>query len=88
MQVITICDHLGLFLRSQLKHEIQRETSLVPFDSLIQYTGFDTIELRQVYVHQNALAANEQHLLLDDIHWNDIVCRHCYIEEMSAEDLG
>ena len=51
-EVVAICDHLGLFFRRELEHEIFRETVLVAFDLFVQASGGDSISLCKIGISE------------------------------------
>jgi hypothetical protein len=44
IEPITICDQLFSLFFCELKHEIRRESLDIPFDRLIQDSGFDSVK--------------------------------------------
>jgi hypothetical protein len=59
-KVVTICDHLLLFLVGQLQDEILREPLRVAFDRLVQGLGRHAVNRGQVGVEENLLAADRK----------------------------
>jgi hypothetical protein len=56
--VVTICDHLLLFVVRQLKNKICRKAVFVAFDCLVQGLCRDTIDCCQVGIEKDLLSAN------------------------------
>lgn len=71
--MVTNCDHLALFCRGQLEHEICGEPLAISFHLLIELLGADSIESRQVDVQHDLLAAQKQNRPVDAFAGNDRV---------------
>ena len=81
--MVAICDHLGLFRRSQLKSEIIGKALRVALNLLVQTFGGHSVDPCQVEVQDDSLPAN----LTDesvDIDWGwlnqaiRVSCQHSY----------
>lgn len=56
--MVTICDHLLLFVVRQLKNEILWRADGVAFDGLVQGLGRDAVDRCQVGIEKDLLSAN------------------------------
>jgi hypothetical protein len=52
-EVVTICDHLRLFLGGKPKGEISRKPLNVPRDRLVKRLGADAVDRGQICVDQD-----------------------------------
>ena len=57
-QVVTICDHLQLFLCRESKGEITWETICIPFDRLVQGLRRNCIERGKIGIDDDLTATN------------------------------
>ena len=59
-EVVTICDHLLLFVVRQLKNKIGREAVFVAFDGLVQGLCWHAVDCCQVGIKKDLLPANSE----------------------------
>ena len=67
-EVVTVCDHLSLLDRIEMKHEIVRKPRRIAFNHLIERLGEHTVELGQVCIHHHAQATNHLDSAIDAWH--------------------
>ena len=63
--MVTNCDHLHLFRRAQLEHEIRRKTLWISLDGLIECLGRNAIEPRKVGGQYHPLSAKDEYRFSD-----------------------
>jgi len=68
LEVVAICDHLGLLSGSELKQEVSREALPVAFDLFVKPLGFHAIQRGQVHIDHHPQATNDLDTALDARH--------------------
>ena len=59
-EVVTVCDHLQLLGRRELKEKVHRKSSWVAFDCLVQGFRGHTVEAGEIPVEHHLLAAHSE----------------------------
>ncbi len=70
LKVVTVCDHLPLFLSGEAEHEVGRKAVSISMNSLIENFGGNTVSFCKVAIYDYLLAANQQDSLLDLANFN------------------
>ena len=58
LEVVAICDHLGLLCGGELEHEVGRKPAAVTLDLLVEALGRHAVDLGQIGVDHHAQGAH------------------------------